>query len=107
MDSELLQVSTTADNENALIELARSAIQARLAASAQVTGPVKSLFWHLDKYGEGAEWIVLFRTTVDRYAHLESHILADHPWKNPEIVAVPIVAGSSEYLAWVRRTVET
>jgi periplasmic divalent cation tolerance protein len=36
---------------------------------------------------------------------LEAHLLAEHPWKNPEIRAIPLVAGAGPYLAWVRRTV--
>nr|WP_245238134.1 divalent cation tolerance protein CutA [Streptomyces roseochromogenus] len=41
------------------------------------------------------------RGHADRYAELEGHRLEHHPWKNPELVAVPIVAGSDAYLRWV------
>lgn len=64
-----------------------------------------SLFWHHGEFGEGEEWQVIFKTTADRYPDLESYLLESHPWKNPEITAVPMVAGSAQYLAWVKATV--
>lgn len=42
----------------------------------------------------------MLRTTAVRYAELEAHLLAEHPWDNPEISAVPLAAGSPSYLAW-------
>jgi periplasmic divalent cation tolerance protein len=80
-------------------------VVAQLAAGAQVVGPVASVFWHQGKYGTGEEWVVLLRTRADRYAELERHLVERHPWKNPEITAVELAAGSQAYLDWVRRTV--
>ena len=99
-----LQVSTAAESRVAAEELARSVVGARLAASAQIIGPVTSVFWHLGELGTGEEWQVLFKTREDRYAVLEAHLLEHHPWRNPEISAVPIVAGSPSYLDWILRT---
>jgi periplasmic divalent cation tolerance protein len=103
--ADFVQVSTTADSREAAAALGRSAVKARLAASAQVTGPVASMFWHEGQYGEGEEYIAALKTTVEKYAALEAHLLAEHPWKNPEISAVPLVTGSDPYLEWIRRTV--
>jgi periplasmic divalent cation tolerance protein len=102
--SDYLQVSTTTESREAAVTLARSEVGAKLAASAQVFGPVTSVFWHLGELGEGEEWQVLLKTTVDRYADLEAHLIENHPWQNPEITAVPLVAGSASYFAWLRRT---
>lgn len=103
--TDVLQVSTTADNPEAAAQLARSAVGARLAASAQVDGPMQSFFWHLGEQGEGQEWQITLKTTVGRYAELEAHLLDEHPWDNPEITAVPLAAASADYLAWIRKTV--
>lgn len=100
-----LQVSTTAENRETAAHLARSAVTARVAASAQVSGPVLSFFWHLGEQGEGEEWQVTLKTTVERYPALEQHLRAEHPWDNPEVTAVPLAAASAEYLAWLRKTV--
>jgi periplasmic divalent cation tolerance protein len=99
-----LQVSTTADSREAATALARSAVAARLAAGAQVYGPITSVYWHHGEIGSGEEWQVLLKTSADRYPALEEHLLAQHPWTNPEVTAVPLVAGSAQYLDWVQRT---
>jgi periplasmic divalent cation tolerance protein len=103
--NDFVQVSTAADRRDAAAELARSAVEAKLAASAQVVGPVISVFWHEGELGTGEEWQILFKTTVERYPDLEAHLIAKHPWQNPEISAVPLTAGSASYLDWIRRTV--
>jgi len=80
-------------------------VQARLAASAQVSGPVSTAFWHLGTFGQGEEWRVVLTTTAACYPRLEAHLREQHPWSNPEIVAVPLVAGAAAYLEWVARSV--
>jgi periplasmic divalent cation tolerance protein len=98
------QVQVAAPNEEVATELARGAVEARLAAGGQVVGPIISAFWHLGEFGTGEEWQVILKTTDERYPELEKHLVQRHEWKNPEITAVPLVAGLAPYLDWVRRT---
>ncbi|WP_176582945.1 divalent-cation tolerance protein CutA [Streptomyces marincola] len=100
--TDLMQVSTATESREAAERLAREAVAARLAAGAQILGPVTSVFWHLGRFGTGEEWQLLLRTTADRYPALEAYLLEHHPWNNPEVVAIPISAGSAGYLDWVR-----
>ena len=104
--SDFLEVSTATETREAAVELARIAVEARLAAGAQIMGPVISAFWHLGNFGTGEEWRLVLRTHVSRFEQLRSKLVENHPWKNPEIVAVGIVAGSTEYLEWVRKTTD-
>jgi periplasmic divalent cation tolerance protein len=101
--AEYLQVSTATPTRDDAVRLAGSAVSAGLAAGAQIVGPVISVFWHNDTYGEGEEWQVLLKTSIDRYADLEAHLLAEHPWGNPELGAVPIVKGSQGYFDWLEK----
>ncbi|GAA1301164.1 divalent-cation tolerance protein CutA [Saccharothrix xinjiangensis] len=103
--ADFLQVTTTAADREAATHLARSAVAGRLAASAHVSGPVTSFFRHLGEQGEGEEWQVTLKTTVERYPGLEAHLRREHPWDNPEVTAVPLAAASEDYLAWLRKTV--
>jgi len=102
--SEHVQVTTTADSREAAEALAKSAVQARLAGTAQVDGPRTSYFWHHGEFGEGEEWVVILKTTASRYADLEAHLLTEHPWDNPEVTALPITNGSDGYLSWLDRS---
>ncbi|WP_422740042.1 divalent-cation tolerance protein CutA [Micromonospora sp. WMMD729] len=104
--SDYVQVSTAAPTREAAVQLAEGATAARLAAGAQVTGPVTCVFWHLGEQGNGEEWPVLLYTTAARYPQLEAYLTDAHPWDNPQITAVPVLHGSAAYLEWVRRTVE-
>ncbi|GGT48061.1 divalent-cation tolerance protein CutA [Streptomyces purpureus] len=97
-----LTVLTTTDSAARAEELARGAVEARLAACAQISGPVTSVY-HWQKAIETAEeWQVTFKTTEACYAALEAHLLAAHTYDTPEIVATPVVRASAAYVAWIQ-----
>lgn len=100
--SEVLQVYTATDSREAAQRLAQGAVRARLAAGGQIIGPVESLFWHEGTFGTGQEWQVVLKASRGQYQELESYLKAHHEWANPEIIALPVIAGSEPYLAWVR-----
>ncbi|WP_078901372.1 divalent-cation tolerance protein CutA [Actinacidiphila yeochonensis] len=104
--SDFVQVSSATETREQAVRLAESVVRGRLAAGAQVVGPVLSVFWHRGEFGTGEEWQLLLKTTVERYPALEAHLLERHPWEKPEVVAVPIVAGSEAYLRWVADSTE-
>ncbi|MEU3897656.1 divalent-cation tolerance protein CutA [Streptomyces sp. NPDC045251] len=103
--TEYLQVSTATPQREQAVALAQQAVRERLAAGAQVVGPVTSVFWHLNEFGEGEEWKLLLSTTRDRYAQLEKLLLENHPWDNPEVTAVPL-EGATRCLQWIKESVE-
>jgi len=84
------------------MELARAAVEARLAAAAQVAGPVASTYWWEDGIERAEEWLVMLKLPADRYQDLVTFLTERHSYDEPEIVATPIVAGSETYLSWMR-----
>ncbi|HVB44548.1 MAG TPA: divalent-cation tolerance protein CutA [Streptosporangiaceae bacterium] len=94
-------VQTTTDSRAEAVELAHDAVAARLAACAQVSGPVASTFWWEDSIERAEEWIVLLKLPAARYAELADFLLERHSYEEPEIIATPIVAGSPSYLDWI------
>ncbi|MFF2845916.1 divalent-cation tolerance protein CutA [Streptomyces sp. NPDC058001] len=100
-------MSTATETREQAVELARSVVSGRLATGAQIIGPMTSAFWHEGEFGTGEEWQLLMKTSAAGYAALEAHLLEQHPWTNPEVVAVPIVAGSAACLRWVEASVAT
>ncbi|MFF5444752.1 divalent-cation tolerance protein CutA [Streptomyces sp. NPDC012888] len=101
----VLTVLTTLDSAGAAAELARLLVEARLAACAQVSGPVTSVYRWKGLTETTQEWQVLFKTTAERYPALEDRLLAAHPYDTPEVIATPVVRGSAGYLAWVAEEV--
>lgn len=103
--AEYVQVTTATETREEAVRLGKSAVAARLAAGAQIIGPVGSVFWHLGELEEGEEWQLVLKTTADRFPELEAHLIAEHSWQKPEVVAVPFVAVSKPYGEWISTTV--
>ena len=95
------QVVTTIASAPDASALAQSTVLARLAACAQVYGPITSTYWWEGEVNTAEEWQVVFKTTTARYAELEAHIRDNHPYDVPEILCLPVTAGNPPYLAWV------
>jgi periplasmic divalent cation tolerance protein len=94
-------VLTTVDSAGAADRLARSAVEARAAACAQVVGPISSTYRWQDAITTDQEWQVVLKTTTDAVDRLTAHIAANHTYDVPEIVTVPVLGGSAAYLTWV------
>jgi periplasmic divalent cation tolerance protein len=96
-----LHVQTMTDSRAEAMELAHDAVEARLAACAQVSGPVASTFWWEDGIERAEEWMVTLKLPAIRYSALAEFLLERHSYDEPEIIATPIVAGSAGYLDWI------
>ncbi len=96
-----LTVWTTTDAPEKARELAAGAVEARVAACAQVDGPVTSVYRWEGEVRTDQEWRVQFKTTTERYPALEAHLRRAHDYDTPEIVAVPVTHGGADYLAWI------
>ncbi|GAA1410544.1 divalent-cation tolerance protein CutA [Catellatospora coxensis] len=99
--AEYVQVVTTLDDRDAALALARSAVEARVAACAQLGGPTRSVYRWQGGIEEAEEHPLVFKTTAAGYPALERHILDRHPYDNPEIICMPVLAGNPAYLDWV------
>ena len=102
LEVQYLQVQTTTDSRAEAMELSRAAVESRLAACAQVAGPVASMYWWDGALERTEEWLVLLKLPADRYDELAAFITERHSYDEPEIIALPIVTGSAAYLNWMR-----
>ncbi|WP_267245685.1 divalent-cation tolerance protein CutA [Streptomyces sp. PR69] len=97
----VLTVLTTTDSAEKAESLARGAVEARLAACAQISAPVTSVYRWNGAIETAQEWQILFKTTRHRYEALEAHLIAAHDYDTPEVIATPVVRGGTAYLEWV------
>jgi periplasmic divalent cation tolerance protein len=100
-DTEYLQVQTTTDSRAEAMELAHDAVAARLAACAQVAGPIASTYWWEGEIERAEEWLIMLKLPADRYDALAEFLTERHSYDEPEITATDIVAGSAGYLTWI------
>jgi periplasmic divalent cation tolerance protein len=105
---EYIQVFTTVEKREDAERIASSVVNKRVAACAQVIGPIQSTYWWKGKVEEAGEWLLMMKTRQDLFSSLEKEIRAVHPYEVPEIIALPIVAGSASYLQWIEaETIKT
>jgi periplasmic divalent cation tolerance protein len=100
MDTNNILVLTTVADEEQAGDMARSIVDAGLAACVQIQ-PIRSVYRWKGETCDEAEWRLMIKTISAHYAKLEQHIKANHAYETPEIVQVPITGGSREYLAWM------
>ncbi|MGE5927660.1 MAG: divalent-cation tolerance protein CutA [Gemmatimonadota bacterium] len=101
---ECVQVTTTLPSREAADRLAEELVGARLAACAQVVGPVASTYRWEGAVERAEEWYCHFKTTRARLGALADAIRARHSYELPEIVAVSL-DGSEDYLRWIAENV--
>lgn len=105
--TEYIQIYTTTENKDDAGMIAKRVVENRLAACAQVVGPITSTYWWEGAIEETEEWCCIMKSRKNLYEELEKAILDVHPYDVPEIVAVPIVSGSQKYIQWLNKEVET
>ena len=104
-NAHALVVLTTVGSRDEAERLAGSLVERRVAACVQVLAGVESVYWWEGRVARDTEWLLLCKTTHDRYPDLERAIRALHSYETPEIIALPVTAGSAPYLEWLTANV--
>jgi periplasmic divalent cation tolerance protein len=87
--------------------LAKAALEARLVACANLVTTIESHYWWQGKLESSGEILIVFKSRKSQTAALEKLILANHPYDTPEILSLPLTAGSRKYLNWVGASVKS
>lgn len=104
--AEYIQVITTTEKREDAERIARTLVEARLAACVQVLGPITSTYRWKGAIETAQEWQCVAKSRVERFDKIDEAVRAVHPYDVPEILAVPITAGSRAYLEWLDGEVE-
>jgi periplasmic divalent cation tolerance protein len=82
--------------------IARAVVTKRLAACVNIVlSPAESVYRWKNKIEKAREYLLLIKTTANRLAGLEREVKRLHSYEIPEFIALPIAAGSREYLSWL------
>ncbi|HCC55246.1 MAG TPA: cytochrome C biogenesis protein CcdA [Desulfobulbaceae bacterium] len=99
--SEYIQVATTVSTEKEARAIASLLVEQRLAACVQVIGPITSHYRWQGKIETAKEYLCLAKSRAALFPEIEAAIKAIHPYEIAEIIALPVIAGSKEYLGWL------
>ena len=98
-------VLVTAPDLKTARALAKSALNAKLVACANLVPKIESHYWWQGKLEASAEVLIIFKTTRTKLAALQKLVVAEHPYDTPEFIALPLAAGNAKYLAWLAESV--
>ncbi len=99
--TDYIQVVTTTQRKQDAEAIARALVQERLAACVQIVGPITSTYRWQGQIETSEEWQCWAKSRRALYDEIEQAILRLHAYEVPEILAVPVLAGSRSYLAWL------
>lgn len=100
-DSALIEVRVSAPDAETAQAIATVLVAERLAACVQVLGPMTSTYWWQGSVETAQEHLLLAKSTAERFAAIRDRVRAEHPYDNPEILAVPVTAAARPYAAWL------
>ena len=103
-DGVLVAWVTTVGNAHDAQRLAHGAVEARLAACAQISR-IDSVYRWQGAVEEAAEWRLLFKTTAGRSAALQAWLKQRHPYELPAIFGLTVAQADAAYAAWVVESV--
>jgi periplasmic divalent cation tolerance protein len=105
--AEYVQVLTTAGSEQEAERIGTALLERQLAACVQTLGPIVSRYRWQGKLEREQEWQCLAKTEARLYEEVEAAIRAVHSYEEPEILAIPVLAGSRGYLDWISANLGT
>jgi periplasmic divalent cation tolerance protein len=103
--ADYIQVLTTVGSEQEAERVASALLDQQLAACVQIVGPIISRYRWQGELERAEEWQCLAKTEAALYDQVEAAVRSAHSYEEPEILAIPVLAGSKGYLDWVSASV--
>ena len=101
MSTDATLVVTTVGSEDEAVALVRALLERRLVACGTVLPGARSLYRWDDRLADEPEVVVLLKTTAAAVDALAAAFETLHPYRLPELIALPVAAGLAGYLGWI------
>lgn len=101
MSEQARMVYVTAPGHDVAVALAEAVVGERLAACANILGPITSVYWWDGKLNRDGEVAMILKTTASHIPALTARIRQLHPYECPCIVAISLDGGNPDFLAWI------
>ncbi|MDD5270139.1 MAG: divalent-cation tolerance protein CutA [Candidatus Omnitrophica bacterium] len=99
-------VFITAGSKTEAARIARGLVVKKLAACVNIVRDIRSVYSWKGKLEDSRECLLIAKTTEGLFDKLERSVKRMHSYECPEIIAIPVKAGSREYLEWIGRSVK-
>jgi len=99
--TDKIVVLNTCDSADEAERLARSLVEQRVAACVTVVSQVRSFYRWKGAVTDAAEWLLVIKSSRGLFDRLRAAIETAHTYEIPELIALPVVEGSPDYLAWL------
>jgi periplasmic divalent cation tolerance protein len=94
-------VFITASNEGEAAKIARALVEARLAGCVNIINNIRSIYRWQEKIEDDKEVFMVAKTRQELFNALTKKVKELHSYTVPEVIAIPIVEGSTDYLQWL------
>jgi periplasmic divalent cation tolerance protein len=94
-------VFITASTEDEAVTIARALVEERLAGCVNIVRNIRSIYRWQGKIEDDKEVLMIAKTKNKLFKALEKKVKGLHSYTVPEIIALPILAGSNDYLKWL------
>jgi periplasmic divalent cation tolerance protein len=99
--TDFIVVLVTAKDKEQAEKISQTLLAEKLVACSNIISPISSLFLWKDKVDRAEECILIMKTRKSLFGELQLCVKALHSYEVPEILALPIVEGSENYLSWM------
>ena len=99
-------VLCTAGSEDEARKIARHLVEQRLAACVNIVPQIESIYRWQGTVESSREWLLLIKTTAQRFSTVRDMIRKLHSYELPECIAIGVEDGSEDYLAWIEEGVK-
>lgn len=99
--SEYIVVFITAPDAEVAQRIARVLVEERLAGCVNIIKDIRSIYFWQAKVEDEPEVLMVVKTKGSLFSKLKDRVRSIHPYTVPEIIAIPVIEGSEDYLRWL------
>jgi periplasmic divalent cation tolerance protein len=102
MTQKIIVLSTCGSEEEAA-RVAKTLVEARVAACVNILPKIRSVYRWKGAIEDATEWMLVIKSSRPLFPRLQTELRKVHSYEVPEILAIPVIEGSEDYLGWLDR----
>jgi periplasmic divalent cation tolerance protein len=99
---EAIVVYITAPNEEEAVKISKIIVEEKLAGCINIVRGIRSIYMWQGKIEDDPEVLMIAKTQRSLFNALMTRVKELHPYTVPEIIAMPVIEGSADYLNWLK-----